>query len=277
MPAKLSSLVVRFLQSRFPKHWFRGLSLQEREEILLQLWRGVNTGLDYRQRYLLLRAAYDDRRMKNYPMLSSNEYARVYGLFHLIGELNQVEGHIVECGVGRGVSLAYLVYAVSFFRLEKAVYAFDSFSGFPPATIHDLGSRVNKVGQPPPGWSDTSPELVSSVFEFDKAQETSLLHEHDVRLEIVPGFFKDTLPDKLPSQIAFLHVDCDLYDSTKVVLEQCLPRMSAGGLVILDEYHDERWPGVKKAVGEVCAIWNLSVAYFDAVRRYGIRIPGLAV
>lgn len=265
--------MIRVLQSRLARRWFAALSFEERATALLQFWRGANTGLNYKERYLLVRKTYDDRRMKNYALQSSDHYARIYGFFRLIEELEHVQGDIVECGVGRGISLACLVYAVSFFRLEKLVYGFDSFSGFPPATVHDVGTRVTTTGKPPTGWSDTSPDLIRSIFECDRAIPESLLRAYDVHVEIVPGFFIETLSNNLPTRIAFLHVDCDLYESTKIVLEHGLPRMSPGGIVIFDEYHDERWPGAKKAADEVCSTRGLNIEYLAVAGRYGIRIP----
>ncbi|MBV6396419.1 MAG: hypothetical protein HFACDABA_02017 [Anaerolineales bacterium] len=265
--------LIRVLSSRFARRWFAGLSSEERATALLQFWRGANTGLNDKERYLLVRKAYDDRRMKNYALQRSGRYARIYGFFRLIEELGPVQGDIVECGVGRGISLACLVYAVSFFRLEKMVYGFDSFSGFPPATVQDIGTRVTTVDKPPTGWGDTSPDLIRSIFECDRAIPESLLRAHDVRLEIVPGFFHETLSNNLPKRIAFLHVDCDMYESTKIVLEHGLPRMSPGGIVIFDEYHDEHWPGAKKAADEVCAARGLKIEYLAVAGRYGIRIP----
>ena len=239
---------------------------------MFQLWRCANAGLDHRQRYLLLRKAYDNRRMYNHPMIVSDEYARIHGFFDLISRVRGVPGDIVECGVGRGISLACLVYAVSFGRLDKAVYSFDSFSGFPAASVHDLGSRVVEAGKSPSGWEETSPEMIAAIFQDDRNSARSLLRQHDVRLEIVPGFFSETLPDRLPPSIALLHVDCDLYDSIKVVLERCLPRMSEGGMVVFDEYDDPRWPGAKKAADEVLAASPLPIHYFESIRRYGVMI-----
>lgn len=266
-------LALRLLQSRIADQWFKNLSFTDRQEILSRVWQPLNKGMDYRLRYLLLGKAYDDRRIKNYPMMSSRDYARVYGFFATIEGLTQAQGDIVECGVGRGVSLPCMVYALAFFRMNRVVYAFDSFSGFPAATLDDLGGRVREVGKSPEGWRDTSPGLIASIFERDREQVSRLLRGHDIRLVIIPGLFEDTWPEKLPPRIAFLHVDCDLYESTKVVLERCLPRMSPRGIVILDEYRDEQWPGARKVTDEVCKGYGLEIVFFDNIRRYGIRIP----
>jgi hypothetical protein len=248
------------------------LPFEERVSILLAAWRGLNTGLDDHRRVALLLRSYRDRRMANYPLQGSVACSRIYGLFSLVDEVNEVPGEIVECGVGRGGSLAAFVYAVSALKSSKAVYGFDSFAGFPSASVEDLGSRVRETGKVS-GWKDTSPELISSIFEFDRQDAASLLNNHDVTLRIIPGFFEETLGSNLPAKIALLHVDCDLYDSTKTVLDRCLPKMSPGGIIIFDEYHDDRWPGCRRAADEVCGSRGLEVVYFDRAARFGVRMP----
>lgn len=266
-------LALRFLRSRAGSMWFSGLHQHEREELLLATWRSCNAGLDWRQKYELLGAAYDDRRMRNYSLASSAHIARIYGLFDVVSSIRRVGGEIVECGVGRGVSLAVLAYAVAFFELDKAVYGFDSFAGFPPASVEDVGSRVETSGQTPSGWFDTSPELVVAALERDRQQPESLLTRSNVQVAIVPGFFAETLADKLPHAIALLHVDCDLYESTRTVLEACLPRVAPGGVVLLDEYGEERWPGATTAVDEICKGTGLLPQWLHSAQRYIIQVP----
>ncbi|HEX8529679.1 MAG TPA: TylF/MycF/NovP-related O-methyltransferase, partial [Cytophagales bacterium] len=93
-------------------------------------------------------------------------------------------------------------------------------------------------------------------------------------IRLVPGFFEQTMPGKLPAKIAFLHIDCDLYEPVLHVLTHCIGRLAAGGIVIFDEYHDQKWPGAKKAADAFCAEHGLSIVFFPELQRYGIRIKG---
>jgi len=266
------AFVNRLLESRFAEKWVRGRSFNERLHLLDKAWATLNKGLDCRERYRLCKRA-SDLRMHNLAVCPSEAQARAYGFFRLIETIKDVEGDIVECGVGRGVSVASIVYAVSLFRLSKVVYAFDSFAGFPKASPEDVGERVKQSGAVPEGWTDTSPEMVSEILMADRELKESLLRTRDVELRIIPGFFEKTMPDKLPAKIALLHVDADLYESVKVATERALSRLSNGALVVFDEYHEKRWPGPKKAVDELCARHGLQVIFLESARRYGIRIP----
>jgi len=214
------------------------------------------------------------RFMKSYPMQPSIESLRTYGFYKLIGELKNIPGDIVECGVGRARYLVVLEYANQFFKLGRAVYGFDTFEGFPAAHKNDLGLRVANEGQIL-GWESNSADIARAVIETDKMEHESVLHESSVVSVItIPGLFKDTLPSNLPERIAFLHADADLYESTRDVLAYALPRMSSGSWIIFDELHEtEKWPGVKKAVDELCVTQGLNPQWVPELHRLGIKIP----
>jgi hypothetical protein len=266
------TFVKRILGASLFRGYLSKLSIPDRVDVILQLWRSTNVDFTEAQRFQMMQLLYDNRRMINYSMLDSANMARIYGFFRLIEDLAPVAGDIVECGVGRGISLAYLVYAVSFFKLNKTVYGFDSFAGFPEAHQNDLGQRVTHANARPPGWDAISTELIDMIFSKDRSRNTSLLAKHDVPIKLIPGFFDKTLAANLPAQIALLHADADMYESTVTILEHGLPRVVPGGVIIFDEYHDARWPGVRKAVDEVCAAKGLDVEFFANVQRYGIRM-----
>lgn len=64
---------------------------------------------------------------------------------------------------------------------------------------------------------------------------------------LVPGLFADTLPGFLaqnPGPVAFLHLDADLYSSTKTVLDLLGDRLVPGSVVVFDEYFN--YPGWRR-------------------------------
>ncbi|MBN1566180.1 MAG: class I SAM-dependent methyltransferase [Anaerolineae bacterium] len=272
----LDRFFLRVFMSRYGKSWLRRLSAKQAEKLLLFSSSAVFAQHDSKSRYAMLREFSKRRGLYKVPLMASWEYARVFACFRMVEQIKDVPGDIVEFGVGRGISLAYFSYAVSWMKLNKMVYGFDSFEGFPEAAVEDISNRSPEVGKPPSGWQDTSPELIHSIFELDKVKEgaQSLIHSHDVTVKLFKGFFQDTVSDEsLPPKIALIHVDCDMYESTKFVLEKALPRMQPGGLVIFDEYGDENWPGEKQAADQVAQELKLAIVYFDYAQKYGIVIP----
>ena len=183
-----------------------------------------------------------DKYTKSYPRLYSHEATRIYGFYDLFKELKNVPGDLVECGVGRGRFFTIFAFANQYHKLNKALYGFDSFSGFPISSAQDYGTRVKKE-EKITGWDDVAPEMIYHVLENDIDAEgsKSLLERDNVKnIKLVPGFFDQTLKDNLPDQIAFLHLDADLYQSTVDILVHCLPRMSAGSIMVFDELHEKR-------------------------------------
>jgi len=241
-----------------------------RRQCLSRVFQGVQGGDDPVETWRTRKYAFD-RYLDRFMLLSSIDVGRIYGFISLLEELRNVRGDVVECGVGYAKSLTTLVFGVAVLRLDRTVYGFDSFMGFPKASIHDLGPRVPGVGVPT-GWTNTSVKVIQMIFRTDESREDSLLREHHVKVELVSGFFSDTLAARLPEKIAFLHVDCDLYESTRMVLEECLPRMSPGGLVVFDECRERNWPGATIAIDEVCKARGLQLAHFPYIRRYGLRL-----
>jgi hypothetical protein len=58
------------------------------------------------------------------------------------------------------------------------------------------------------------------------------------------GWFDETLPDFVaenPGPVAFLHVDCDLYSSTKTIFQYVGDRIVPGTVIVFDEYFN--YPG----------------------------------
>ena len=123
-----------------------------------------------------------------------------------------------EFGVGEGESLDWLA---AHKPAETPLFGFDSFEGIPEPWL-DL-----PAGQ----WK--SPAYVS--------------HRPDVR--IVRGRFEETLADRdvrelLRPRLGFLHVDCDLYSSTRAVLEALATEIGPGTVIVFDELYG--YPGWRR-------------------------------
>jgi hypothetical protein len=73
-------------------------------------------------------------------------------------------------------------------------------------------------------------------------RESSPLHQ---------GRVEETLPEHAPAKIALLRLDTDWYESTYHELVHLYPRLSVGGVLIIDDYG--HWSGAKKAVDQYFA------------------------
>ncbi len=79
---------------------------------------------------------------------------------------------------------------------------------------------------------------------YDKGAFSGELPTVPDNVELIKGWFSDSLPPFLSmhaGRISFLHVDCDLYSSTKTILDLLEPRLGAGSVIVFDEYWN--YPG----------------------------------
>lgn len=151
-----------------------------------------------------------------------------------------VPGGYAEFGVWRGGAICFVGTAWNTDAdRERAILGFDSFKGLPPAVPAKDGGVVR-----PGMFDDTSVE---------QTRQTLARHGLESRVELVPGWFEDTIGriDSVP--LAMLHIDCDLYEGTRLVLERGWPQLAVGGRLIVDDYRCPDTPGVTIAVEEFFA------------------------
>ena len=77
-------------------------------------------------------------------------------------------------------------------------------------------------------------------------------------VEIVKGWFKDTLPTaNIDDPIAILRLDCDWYDSTMDCMSHLYPKVADGGLILMDDYF--MWDGFSRAIHDYLSANKLPV------------------
>lgn len=118
----------------------------------------------------------------------------------------------LEFGVYTGSTILYIAD-----RIESLIYGFDSFQGNPDdwRSDHRKGEfALSKIPDFPP------------------------------KVKIVKGWFEESLPRFVKEHkepISFIHIDCDLYSSTRTVLYTLRDRLSSGSIIVFDEFFN--YPG----------------------------------
>ena len=191
-----------------------------------------------------------------YHIFNSNNLLNAIYWWEFFREINfnEVEGDIVECGVGRGRSLITLcainrLVAQYYDSKQRKIFALDSFEGFPEPHKFDLSKRNPKKGE----WSmSPNRQFEYSITSIEKVLK---LAEVDVDVNFVKGFFDKTTLNLHVNKIAILHLDGDLYESIKFPLDNLWNKVSLGGIIVFDDFSydekttkDEPFPGARKAV-----------------------------
>src|SRR5262249_25595399 len=73
------------------------------------------------------------------------------------------------------------------------------------------------------------------------------------RVRYVRGPVEETIPAVAPGTIALLRLDTDWYASTRHELTHLFPRLSPGGVLIIDDYR--HWQGARQATDEFLAAY----------------------
>lgn len=139
-------------------------------------------------------------------------------------QVREVPGDIAEIGVYSGAS-AYLL-ARAFENTGKTIHGFDTFTGFP-----EIGPRET-------GYVGEMSCSLENVGQF-LAGLGVILHAGRIEEQDPP-----------PGALAFVHVDCDLESCYRSVLPRFWPKISRGGLLVMDDYGFGRWPGATTAAHE---------------------------
>jgi hypothetical protein len=154
---------------------------------------------------------------------------------------------------------------------------FDTFEGMTRPTEVDT-SPVDRTAME--WWNDVEgTEHRAFPYFFDKDVFNEEIVRRNVmgtgypaeRLHFVRGRVEDTLPDLAPDRIAFLRLDTDWYESTRHELIHLYPRLSHGGVLIVDDYG--HWEGCKMAVDEYFSSEAESILLnrIDYTGRIGIK------
>jgi hypothetical protein len=137
-----------------------------------------------------------------------------------------VPGDFLEAGVWKGgVTIFMKAFLNAVGDENRKVYVADSFQGWPEVVNDPDAAVCNNISLP---WIVVSKSEVEDNFRrFD------LL---DDRVEFIEGFFHESLKNAPVEKLAILRLDSDLYESTKISLEELYPKLSVGGYVIIDDY-----------------------------------------
>jgi tetratricopeptide (TPR) repeat protein len=171
--------------------------------------------------------------------------------FRVATSAAKLKGLVLEFGVRHGTSIRQLVQLV-----QQEVHGFDSFEGLPE------------------DWHDERKEKYSTKGVIPKVPPLVKLH---------PGWFSETLPAFLkmhPQPVKLVNIDCDIYSSTKEVLDLLASQIVPGTVIIFDEYignthwRDDEFKAFQEAVARYRWQYEyLSFSFFT--KQVSIRIQSI--
>lgn len=151
-----------------------------------------------------------------------------------------IEGNIVEFGSARCGTSALIGKLLKQNKILKKIYALDTFgAGF------DKGELARERFR---GLTDAKEEDFTgeyNSFAYVQAKIKALQLERYV--VPIQGMFQQTF-DSIEGKFSLAIVDCNLSESVKYSLESVWPRLTIGGIILVDDCDSKRFRGVKGAV-----------------------------
>jgi len=182
----------------------------------------------------------DKEFLSTYKMIKNNTMVDIYRCYELWAILEQskhLDGSIIEIGTWQGGTGALIATKAELCGISDTVYLCDTFSGVVNAGINDSEYRGGE-------HSDTSIDLVENfISKKMKLKNTKILK----------GIFPQEtshLIDK-EEKFRFCHVDVDVYQSSKDVIDWIWDKIVIGGIIVFDDYGFYRTGGVRMFVDEL--------------------------
>lgn len=206
-------------------------------------------------------------KLENFPcFVPRQSLTRFLCLSDIFRQVLNVQGDVIECGVNWGaglMSFAQLSAILEPVNLQRRIVGFDTFTGFSAVNPQDEHAVIQTSEKRAGGYqADCLDDLHESVRLFDSNRFIG----HIQKVELVKGDVAQTVPAYLAKEpqtvVSLLHLDLDLYEPTRLCIEQFVPRMPKGSIIVFDELNNRTWPGETLAVMEKLGLPSLRIQRF---------------
>jgi hypothetical protein len=205
-------------------------------------------------------------KLRAFPkFVPTGELARFIARYEIFRKVVGVHGAIIECGVHLGAGLAsWLAFSTIFEPVNhvRRIVGFDTFSGFPELSSRDRSADSTEEARAGGLAAPAREDIERAVTLADMFRPLG----HIPRVELQEGDATQTIPAYVENNphltVALLYLDFDLYQPTKVALEQLRRRMPKGAVIVFDELYNSQWPGETEAVHEVLGLDTLRIERF---------------
>lgn len=179
----------------------------------------------------------DETFMETYQTIQEHTLVdryRCFELWSLVEQASKIKGSLIEIGVWRGGTGALIARKANLCGTSDPVYLCDTFTGVVKASGKD---STYEGGE----HSDTSLQTVQSLLDGYRLDNVRILE----------GIFPDeTLRFVEQESFRFCHIDVDVYQSAKEIVEWIWPKLSIGGMIVYDDYGFIDCDGITEHVEE---------------------------
>jgi hypothetical protein len=148
---------------------------------------------------------------------------RVHTILWAASHCRNIPGDFVECGTNKGGFARAICEYVQLAGTGKKFYLLDTFKGLAENLLTEAERRAGKKEHFEKVYADCYEEVRKTFTPFPF-------------VELVKGMVPDTLGRVKSGQVAFLSVDMNSVVPEIAALDYFWPKLSPGGMIILDDY-----------------------------------------
>ena len=167
--------------------------------------------------------------------------SRFMAIGDILRETLDVPGHVAEFGSWRGANLMFMAKLLRIYdpHGNKQVHCFESFAGLETFSTQDGAAGESEAGT----YRGSYEELMGMISLSDLVDDI-VIHKGDIMHTLPKALDNDGL------SFSFVYCDTDLYAPSRLILDSIHPRLSKGGVFVMDEWNYDKWPGEAVAVRE---------------------------
>lgn len=180
-----------------------------------------------------------------YATADPSRFSKFISHLEFFKRTSNIRGEIVEFGIFKGNSFFRWIKFRDLLEQtsSRKVIGFDVFGDFPEANFEEDKLRRDAFVKETKGGKSISYDELIQLLEKQNLRKN---------VDIIEGDILKTLDVYLQNnpqlKISLLHIDVDLYEPTKYILESLYSKVTKGGIIILDDYG--AFAGTNKAVDD---------------------------
>lgn len=180
-----------------------------------------------------------------YATADPSRFSKIISHLEFFKQTSTVRGEIIEFGVFKGNSFFRWIKFRDLLEQtnSRKIIGFDIFGDFPEANFELDKDKRDAFVKETNGGKSISHSEINSLLDKQGLNKN---------IDIVKGDILTTLDKYLVEnphlKISLLHIDVDLYEPTKIILEKLYDKVTIGGIIIFDDYG--AFAGTNKAVDD---------------------------
>jgi hypothetical protein len=207
-------------------------------------------------------------RLQNFPRhVRRQDIARFLAKYEIFKQVLSVNGSIAECGVFAGggiMTWEHFSAILEPYNHTRRIVGFDSFAGFPD--VHEKDLKIGSSEHLHKGALATNSTIKDEIEYLVARHDRNRPLGHIPKVELVAGDACETIPEYVKQNphllISLMYLDFDIYEPTRVALQNLYPRVVKGGIIAFDELNCSEFPGETSALLETLDLAHVELRRF---------------